>query len=250
MTEFVVATAAVLAPLMLGLIYIAKYSDIKHQAIQASRFAAFQHVLDPTAANESTAVLTEETRARFFADASQLNAGKIGFQDKTTGMSTTGTLNPMWSEVNGTAMIANYSDVTVNLTQGSFDSVISAADSFAQANYSLDPGGLVQASIGVPVVNITHFAPLSNLNINIGATTVVAGEAWNAGGAGDVENHFTPAAVPARLATGVLKTLSAVLDPVFQALSGTDGPQWGCINADAVPKDHLSNYNKPAPCSD
>ena len=46
MTEFV-AAMAMFIPLILGVIYVFKYGDIKHQAIQASRYAAMERALDP-----------------------------------------------------------------------------------------------------------------------------------------------------------------------------------------------------------
>ena len=45
MSEFI-AAMALFVPLVLGVIYIGKYSDIKHQAIQASRYAAMERALD------------------------------------------------------------------------------------------------------------------------------------------------------------------------------------------------------------
>ncbi|TMH76766.1 MAG: pilus assembly protein [Betaproteobacteria bacterium] len=80
MSEFVVAMIA-FVPLVLGVIYIGKYSDIKHQAIQASRYAAFERALDPHK-HEGGTTVQDETVARFFRDGGQHT---IGFQDKATG---------------------------------------------------------------------------------------------------------------------------------------------------------------------
>jgi hypothetical protein len=240
MSEFIAAMALFL-PLILGMIYIAKYSDIKHQAIQASRYAAFEGALDPS--NESAGVLTEETRARFFTDGS-LNNGNIGYQDTTAGLNTAGTLNPVWNEVNGTPMVTRYSDVSVTFQQPSINGTgLSAINTAGKNMFSLDGGGQVQANVEVDVAAITHFASLNNI-LSIGATTVVAGDAWNAAGAADVTGHFSPASVPA----SILKPITQPFDYLFQFFSSSDGPQWGCVNADAVPADHLDNYNAPAPC--
>jgi hypothetical protein len=240
-SEFI-AAMAVLLPLFLGVVYVGKYSDIKHQAIQASRYAAFERALDPTQ-HENPGVLTEETRKRFFADGS-LDNGNVGYQDSTSGLSTATTLNPVWSEVNGTAMVTNYSDVAVSVSKGALSSpAMSSAGALANKMFTLDAGGQVQANVEVNTAAITHFAPLNRV-LSIGATTVVVGDAWNADGASGVIDHFRPTAVPAAL----FKQATTPFNYLFQFFSSSDGPQWGCVNPDSVPADHLSNYDTPAPC--
>jgi hypothetical protein len=237
-SEFI-AAMLLFAPLVLGVIYLGKYADIKHQAIQASRYAAFERALDPSTSNENPAMLAEETKARFFADGSRSN-GKIGFQDTTSGLSTSGTLNPVWSALNATPMIAQYSDVSVNVTQGSINSgLLSATDTVAQTMFHLNAGGQAQANVEVSLANIAHFAPLSNINLKVGATTVVAGDTWNADGATDVGNHFTIVAVPGRS----LSFLNTALSPLYQLLSGTNGPQFGCVKPDVVPNSTAPGAN-------
>jgi hypothetical protein len=246
-SEFL-AAAALFVPLFLGIVYVGKYQDIKHEVIEASRYAAFEQALDPSQQHESAngaSVLIEETKARFFTDGSR-NSGKIGYQDTTAGLSTSSTLNPVWTELDNTPMIANYSDVSVSLSNGSINSLaLQATDTVANAMYSLSSGGQVQANVEVALANIASFQPLQNINLKIGATTVVASDAWNGGGAANVAGHFTVASIP----VSALKALNIPLLPLFQMLSDTNGPQWGCVNPDAVPKGVLSQYNAPAPCS-
>ena len=110
MSEFVVAMIA-FVPLVLGVIYIGKYSDIKHQAIQASRYAAFERALDPHS-HEGGTTVQDETVARFFRDGGQHT---IGFQDKATGSTRTDE-NPVWAQVNGNPMIGQYPDVSVQFS--------------------------------------------------------------------------------------------------------------------------------------
>jgi hypothetical protein len=247
MSEFIIAMAVFL-PLMLGMIYVAKYSDIKHQAIQASRYAAMERALDPSSIHESAQVLTEETRARFFTDQSR-NSGKIIYQDTTAGLSTNDTLNPNWSEVNGTPLLTNYTDVTVNVTQQAISSsVMSAVNTTANAMYNLSKSdGQIEASVQVKTAAITHFAPLDNA-LTISASTYVTGDTWNADGAADVVKHFTELSLPTNDYKQI-KTLLTPLSYLFQALSNTDGPQFGCVDADSVPQGELATYKTPAACS-
>lgn len=246
-SEFL-AAMALLLPLFLGIVYVGKYGDIKHEAIQASRYAAFEQALDPSAQHESAnggAVLIEETRERFFTDESR-NSGKIGYQDTTRGLQPASSLNPLWDELDSTPMISQYSDVSVSLNNGSIDSsLLQATDTVAQTFFSLNGGGQVQANVEVSLANVASFAALENINLKIGATTVVAGDAWNGGGAQNVAGNFTPLAIP----TALFSVLSLPLLPFFEGFSDTPGPQWGCVDADAVPKSDLSQYNPPAPCA-
>jgi hypothetical protein len=252
MSEFVAATA-LLVPLLMAIVYIGKYADVKHEAIQASRYAAFEQALDPSAQHESannSAVLIEETKERFFTDGSR-NNGKIGYQDTTASLSTAGTLNPVWNQLDNSPMIAKYQDVSVKFSNPSLNSTaLTTTDDAGKLFFGLSDPGPVEADVEVSLANIAHFAPLKNVNLKVGATTVVAGDAWNAGGAAAVASSFTPASVPTSIFAQTLKPLTLLLDPLFQLLSDTNGPQWGCVNADAVPKDDLSPYNQPAPCSD
>ena len=229
-SEFL-AAMLLFVPLLLGIIYLGKYADVKHQAIQASRYAAFERALDPSTSNEDPTMLAEETKARFFTDGSR-NNGKIGFQDTTSGLSTASTLNPLWTQLDRTAMIANYSDISVNVTQGSINSgLLSATNSVGSTMFKLPSGGQAEADVEVPLVNVPSFPALNNLNLKIGATTVVAGDTWNAAGASDEANHFTIIAVPGR----ALSFLNGILSPIYQLLSDTNGPQFGCLKPDVVP---------------
>jgi len=235
MSEFIVAMA-VFVPLVMGVIYVGKYSDIKHQAIQASRYAAMERALDPSG-RESDLTIAEETRARFFTDGSR-NGGKIGFEDKVGNTATSGSENPLWSQMNGKPMITQYSGVSVKITQKALDATlfkpVDAADSLF--GFKLQGDGQVQADVEVPVANISHFAPLKNINLKIAATTVMAGDAWNAGGTENEAKHFTFQSVPLKALGGPLSSLKAILDPIWQMISGTDGPQFGCVRPDVVPR--------------
>lgn len=243
MSEFVVAMIAFL-PLVLGVIYIGKYSDIKHQAVQASRYAAFERALDPHG-HEGGSTVPDETVARFFRDGGQ---HAIGFQDKATG--STGTdENPVWAQVNGDPMIGQYSpDISVQFSSKSVRDTTTSALLFPMdlATKTMsglnDDGSAVEADVSVKVADIAHFAPLSNINLSIGATTVIAGDPWNAGGAQDVANHFPsspfpPPAVPQRV-LGWLQNLplaGSLLNLITKLFVDTGLPELGCVKPDVVP---------------
>jgi hypothetical protein len=252
MSEFVAAMALML-PLVLGVIYVGKYADIKHQAIQASRYAAMERALDPHG-HEADVDIQNETVARFFRDNGKF--GTIKFQDKAGG-ATASDENPLWSQVNTKPMLGNFADVTVSLgapanpksLNGLATPLVTAASKTLFTG--LPSGGAVEADVEVPVVNIAHFKPLKNINLKIGATTVIAGDPWNAGGAQSVADHYPKrpiAAVPAR-AGGFLSKLPGA-NLIFQWLADAPPPTIGCLKPDVVPASVATgaNYQASDPC--
>ncbi|HZO20868.1 MAG TPA: hypothetical protein VFB37_00100 [Steroidobacteraceae bacterium] len=226
MSEFV-AAMALFIPLVLGIIYIGKFSDIRHQAIQASRYAAMERALDPRK-SESDTIVQNETVARFFRDGGAHNIAK----DEQAQGSTATDENPNWSQITGDPLIAQYSDISVKL--GQKGSLSTPADSAAGLFKGLGSGSGVEADVEVPVVNVTHFAPLANINLKIGATTVMAGDPWNGDGAADVASHQSDESVPGK--TAPFQLLKDVLTPFVEALIDTPPPQFGCVKPEVVPK--------------
>jgi hypothetical protein len=250
MSEFL-AAMALFVPLLLGVIYIGKYSDMKHEAIQASRYAAFERALDPSSVNEADPVLVEETRARFFREGSY-NSGKLAYDDTTASMNPSGTLDPVWYQLNGDPMLSKYSDVAVNLgpSQKVDDIALAAVDVANGLFFGLNGNGQFQADVQVTPAKITSFAPLSNLNLTITASTVVVGDAWNAGGASSVSSRLSGGslpggAVPIKAAgSTILNIVDTVLQPFYWAFAGDSGPALGCVRPDVVPaSDTASNAN-------
>jgi hypothetical protein len=237
-TEFI-AAMALFVPLFFGIVYVGKFADMKHQAIQASRYAAFERALDPSSTQESAAVLQEETRARFFTDGAR-NQGKIGFEDSTQNLASNGTTNPFWNEVNGTPLLQSYDDpttgITVDVASNSMD--VGAFAPINEGNQvffsNLNTNGKIQADVKVPIANIAHLpAILNNLNLVVAARTVVAGDAWNGNGPQDVANHQTIVSDPGRN-NPVLQTLQATLAPLAEVFADSQ-PKFGCDRPDVVP---------------
>lgn len=229
MSEFVVAMTFLFVPLFMGVVYLGKYGDMKHQVIQASRYAAMERALDPQD-HESDTVIGNETVARFFRDDAQ---HPIGLNDQAT-EATSGDENPDWATLTGEPMLASYSDVSVTLTSKGIDSALLQPVDLATKQFNrLNPGYGVEADVAVPVANIAHFAPLANINLKIGASTVIAGDPWDGGGAADVAGHFTDFSVPGR-AVSLVERIPGI-NVLFQAFAGTPAPQLGCVKPDVVP---------------
>ena len=220
MTEFAVGTLLVFVPLLLGIIYLGKYEDIKYSAIQASRYAAFERVFDPSSAHKNATVLAEETRARFFTDPKRSNGGAVGFQDSTQSpqaLQTNGTLNWNWYGTNGAPAISQYSniDVTVQPPQAPQSPTLTDVsntliDKAADLNFAIKDPGIAQAHVKVPLAQVSPFMrPLDTLNLTIDASTSVLTDGFNAGGAGSRYLRSASAAIAAtaiRAATSFRRT--------------------------------------------
>jgi hypothetical protein len=223
MTEFVVAMFAMI-PLLLGVMYVYRYNDIKHQTIQASRYAAMAGNLDPQFAG-----IAGETRARFFRDD---GLHPIGHDDEATG-SPAGDENPNWMENDGEALLgSSYAGISVSASDTPIASGHIALVEGAAPEFSLTDNFGEETDVDVALANVASFAALANVNLRIGATTVMAGDAWSGGGSAEISSAMTPVAVPA-------KTLAWFQNPafntLFSAFSDAPAPKFGDVDADVVP---------------
>jgi hypothetical protein len=224
MTEFVVAMIA-MVPLLLGVMYVYRYNDIKHQTVQASRYAALAQNLDP----QDTGI-GDETRARFFRDDGQ---HPIGHDDKATGSPALDE-NPNWMENDGEALLgSSYSDIQVSSSNAGISSgKILVAEAAASPEFGLKDNFGEKTEVEVPVSNVASFAPLANVNLKIGATTVMAGDAWSGGGSDEINSAMTVGAVPAK----ALKWFdNSVFNTLFNLFTDSPAPKFGEVDADVVP---------------
>jgi hypothetical protein len=233
-SEFI-AAMALFIPLVFGVVYVGKFGDVKHQAIQASRYLAMQRALDPHGV-DSDAALRDKTVARFFRDGGRY---KIGQNEPATAAPAIDT-NPNWYDLTGKPLLNSYGAITANF--GAAPTINSAAVKGLNAatlpfdKLPASPG--FTAQVEVPIANIAHFAPLNNANLKVAGKTVMAGDPWNAAGAEDVADHLTHGAVVAKTG-GILQKVKSIpgIDTLFQLLAGAPAPDFGCVKADVVPGD-------------
>lgn len=181
--EFLVALL-VMVPFFFGMYYFARYSDVKHSAIQASRYAAFERAADPAQRAKTPAQLAEETRARFFVPMS-VDGGKISYRQSTARLNADRDRVPLWSDATYKPLLANYGDIGVreanagNLNTG----IVGKLQGVAAPVFGLPSGGVVRAEVTVPLQNIAHFDVLQNINIGLPGATAIGTGGWNASGA-------------------------------------------------------------------
>jgi len=169
--EFLIAML-VAVPLVLGVIYVGKYEDIKYTAIEASRYAVFERAFDTLPSpntHESATDLTSETQARFFMDPNQSNQGALAFKDKPPGQ-TSGTLNQNWFGAGGEVLVGQYPDIQVTVQKatdlsGPGKTAFDVARTVALTNIG-DPG-IQSGRVQVKLADVANFSALHNLNLNI-----------------------------------------------------------------------------------
>jgi len=230
MSEFI-AAMALFIPIIFGVIYLGKFEDIKHQAIQASRYAAMERALDPRAHEENDTIVQNETVARFFRDNGQHT---VGYKDLAQGATATDE-NTNWNTAAGDPLLKQYSDVSVRFNQktaNSFSSHFLTSNPGTHQFANLQAGFGDEADVSVSVGSIAHFLfflPATTIT----ASTVMAGDAWNGGGSQDVADHFTMTSV-----VGMQPDFTAVqlgLEGLTSLLSDSGPPQFGCVKPDVVP---------------
>ncbi len=255
--EFLIAMI-VAVPLVLGIIYVGKYEDVKYTAIQASRYAVFERAFDTLPSpHESATDLTNETTARFFVDPAQLNQGAVAFQDKPPGGNQTGsTLNQNWIGVDGKNVIDKYQDIQVTVQNsaaltGLGKTAYDLIRSGALTNIN-DPG-IQSGRVQVKLADVANFSPLHGLGLNIDVSTAMLVDGFNADGNGD-PNNPDPNSVRGR--SSLLSKANSILPGLnqinqisnnsiaqwgWQGLSDTDGPNLFCVAPDVVPLDATDN---------
>jgi TadE-like protein len=240
-TEFVIS-CLVLIPLFMGVVYVARYADVKHSAIQASRYAAFERAFDPYSTKKSDAQLADETRARFFTPISY-NQGKIKFRDSVGTINKDTVYNPVWVDLRGKRLLREFNDVgismgTARVNDGALGSIFNGV---GRAAFGLQPGGMHIAQVEVPLLNITHFDALKNINIKLAAQTAIGGTAWNASSSdgGDANSTCARVARSPMNFGGDIRRIIPPIDTIMDILVipfEPNGPRFGYTAPDIVPQ--------------
>lgn len=240
----VVATAFLL-PLFLSIVYAARYIDIKQTTVQASRYVAFERVVDQSNKRKDSD-LANEVRTRFFASGNRFN-GAINSVAYVAGTPGTDEDNSFWSDQSGTRLLKSFADVNVfTSNQSSPGKVSGFVNSIITKPFNLSTKGFVIGNVEASLQNVQGFDPLAAINMRIGATTAILGDTWGASGADHVRTRIRKT-VPASYLGSALNSFAWFLTPFETAFSDFD---FGCINPDVVPKDRLQPYQAGGYCKD
>jgi hypothetical protein len=250
-TEFIVALF-VLLPMFLGIYYFVRYSDIKHSAIQASRYVAFERTWDPYMRAKSDAVLREETRARFFVPIS-VNQGVIKYHDSTLSLNPDSNRITLWSDHGYNKLLQNFSDVDIQVrdvgpiitNSNSAVAAVARLQNFAGSLFNLPNTGVIKAEVVVPLNNIVNYDVLRNINIALPGATAIGGGAWNASGAreaGATSNESVCARVKRTVLSDKIKFATDVLNVLMSPFE-QNTPDIGLVLPDYVPPGSVRTNN-------
>ena len=233
--EFIIA-CFVLIPLFFGVYYLARYSDIKQAGIQASRYAAFERAWDPTSSIKSDAVIENEVRSRFFTD-NELIQYQQNPEEKQN-------IN-LWVQADSKKLLNKTTDVKLfyNKTHSfSSNAVFDKFDLVVQKGFNLPKSDIVKAEINIPLSNIAHFEPLSNINLNLPAATAIGSGSWNSSGSDNGINstcsRINNAILGRVLDNKIVDFLNSGID-IFEP----SAPKFGIRFPDYVPPGSLRKNN-------
>lgn len=232
----------VLVPMFLGVYYMARYADVKHSAIQASRYVAFERAFDPQAQAKNTHQLANEARARFFVQYKP-NEQAITYLNAPTGQKPGSQRIPLWSDVKYQPLLADYSHIHVtekDLGQLSGGLVGKLQQNIAQPVFNLPRGGIKKAEVTVSLADVTHFEALRGVAVGLPGATAIAAGAWNSSGSksGPASTcQHVKRAVLGQYAKPATDLIGYLIAPLFEP----HAPDVGRLIPDLVPTGSLQN---------
>jgi len=205
MTEFLVV-CMVLVPVFLAIPMLGKYMDIQHSTIQGTRYLAWERTVW-TPGNKSDAQLENELRNRVFTGpATPVQAGD--------GSAAPASYNPLWKDVGGRPMLADYAAVTGSTGSGAGDTTpgliynkvvttlldifntvtgwLDKIDNVPPSRFEINVKGMYSGTIGVKIAEQGHAAqpglvsgaPLIPAMSNHVRPNVIVTDAWGVSGPG------------------------------------------------------------------
>ena len=243
MVEFLVALA-VLLPLFLAVTYAGRYGDIQQATVQASRYAAFQRVMQPNAAQLADSKIEDQMRARFFVRGDYLHSnGRVQSDDSAVGLADKG-LSSTWRDLSFNPLLtapdsAKLSYQSAALNAGAVAKLMGVMTKSAGKSY----GGATVAQVEVGLVNKMDLSVPSPAALSIAAATAAVGDNLSSSGSKatrDAAATIVPTAkIPGAL-TGFFEKAMLLFEPA--------GPIIGCIKPDVVPTGRLEGYAPAGDC--
>lgn len=228
--EFLVIAAA-LVPLFLMLPMIAKYQDIAHSTLIASRYAAFDDMVRNAAQNKQKPIeqLQDEVRRRFFSHS------VVPIKTNDVSSNFKADQNLFWRGPRDQALIADINDVTVSKAQQKSKDAVGFLHEFGGT-------GMTTTRVNVRLANLPNdlafYKPLDAINLVMERSTSVVTDGWSAKNPADADGkvaEITPN-------VEVLSVLSTVIDPFMTVVEpGVGRPKLGRLEfwRDDVPADRL-----------
>lgn len=243
MAEFLIALI-VMVPLYLAVDYAGKYGDLHQTAVQASRYAAFQRVLEPNASKLSDSKIEDQTRARFFLHGG-LNGGRLDSDDTAVSISDDTDQPPMWKDNGGNALLAQPSQVSVRFAQVAMSPPASVGWAIEGLAWTADQSytGGRQAQVELNLVNKMDMISPAPIELKIGAATAAVAGGWGSSGSTMTEDKAATI-VPTSMIPSFLSDFIELAISFFEP----SGPEFGCIKPDVVAPDRLAPFSGTEGC--
>jgi hypothetical protein len=242
--EFVIFALFVLIPLFFGIYYLAKYSDVKSAANQASRYAAFERSWDP-AGTKTDAVIQNEMQVRFFSGKQE-----VAFQDSPATIGVAEEI-PLWKQANQSKLLANFSDAILSYSNGAAlggAGMTTSIFDFAGRVLGQNNAPIIRSKVEVSLAEIGHFpnGDARKIPLTIPSVTAIGTGSWSA--SGSIQGSNSTCKVVGN-PLNIARDLKPALTP-FQWLVNkleANKVDFGIIKPDIVPEGSLQADGVIAP---
>lgn len=237
LAEFLISLA-VLVPLYLAVDYAGKYGDLHQTAVQASRYAAMQRVLEPSAAKLSNATIQDQTRARFFLDGGR-NGGKLRSDDTAASVADHSGQTYIWRDNATNPLLTSPAQVAVTFADAPMAPPAAVGwfiDGWAWTAGQTYTGGQ-QARVELTLKNKLDQSLPDAPDFKIGAATAAVGAGWASSGSAmtaEKASTIVPSSMLPGWASGFIEFVVSFFEPW--------GPEFGCIKPDIVAPDRLDPF--------
>lgn len=253
LVEFLVATMLATSVLLMAVVMLGKFNDIRNHTLMGSRYAAWERtVWIDGAANDST---TRDWYARFGSDALQVQKSDQQIQSELLSRVVAGknlAQPSMWKDASGAALLDDARDVVVSTGESDLPSSLDAYTSNGFGSMPTAAGGApFAATLDLPsrtlqsaslrIATGMHSDALRRLwkgfdGFAVDDTNALLTNTWSPEGASRAQALFAQA-VPAANAPLIAPSL---YQPLRVYAPEIDTLEFGRIRADVVPADRLS----------
>lgn len=191
LVETLVAALFVLVPIFLLYPLLGKYIDLKATTLEAARYAAFERTAfsasgqrdGASVAQASNAAVSGWTSLRFFG-------GPTVAYSSNAPRSAAFTVNPLWVDQAGHALLPKYSDIQTTLTNaaspdaadGVLRTLLQPVHVLSEGGPVLDFQGLVTAAVQAQSAPVAYPPPFDSMTLRFTASDTLLTDAWSAAG--------------------------------------------------------------------
>ncbi len=235
--EFLVFGSTILVALFFGVMYLAKFADVKHATNQASRYAAFERALDPDRRVKSDEAIAQELRVRYFTNLQAVD-------NETRASDARATQIPLWSQADSSPLLPDPGEVSLNIeAAGNLErGVLGAVSGFWESRFRQTNHGIHRATVSAGLSEIGHFAADDprRLALTIRSATAIGAGSYTSSGSTQGPNstcRSVRGGVPHDQYFGFIgRALEFLLNTMQLERSEL---RWGIVKPDLVPEGSL-----------